>query len=752
MTADLVGVGLIGECPPAMREGGTEPLDPFHHTEATQLMANSVFECFGPALALRRGSGCICRDVSDPHAQRRELDRLAQQRKLEFARQRQDATRELDRKRDDIKRSMASQAYGGGPAGAAPPSSDQVQRYQQMDDMALRIVVYLVGALAVVAVVVLSAGHLAALAFSGGLPRYEPGDIPDILRRVVASPGDPGAAWEPVNTGAEMPGPVGWWAIFAVLVVVLGSLSYLVYTLQTTRQARPATVPVRSDWSRASAHPELRVADGAAGRVVVGTSGRTKFALDGLHSLLVVGPAHTGKTSGLAIPALLEWPGPALVASTKGHLMNETIGWRSNQGDVHVFDPAAITQFQRSGWRLLSYCGTWHGAIRCAQHLTAGAQAVRWGSDPAMGGADAANPSGNQIASGAMAMALAPFLYAAAAQGKRIMDVAQWLEREERDEVLAILQRIDKGAAHAHETTFFREDPARSAFFHLMYQILSVYGDPTVAASEAKDEIVAAELLDGGTHTLYLTAPEHDQTRFQPLFATMVREVLAAVSDRFASERTALDPPLLLLLDEAVGVASVEDLAAMASSGAAKGVQVVSIFQDLGRLDGMHANAAGILSRSHRAMLITAGEHDLGDGAASAERQHWGQVGAQLGPGEGALISGGDRPARLTLRRWYRDGELTRRVSTAQDAVAPSERRLPSVYQSPIDASPSFTVAHQTRAWLRSRRAGDEGPGTTGSGHRPVDSRYAELFELPEEDAPPDNVTQLPDPRDRPRR
>ena len=42
------------------------------------------------------------------------------------------------------------------------------------------------------------------------------------------------------------------------------------------------------------------------------------------HSLLVVGPTQSGKTSGLAIPALLEWQGPVLATSVKGDLLGHT--------------------------------------------------------------------------------------------------------------------------------------------------------------------------------------------------------------------------------------------------------------------------------------------------------------------------------------------------------------------------------------------------------------------------------------------
>ena len=699
-------------------------------------------------------------DVYEDDATRHiELDRRGAAWKGELLRTGRDGKHELETKFEDAKHDFemkerdahrkledwprehegGSGPQGGGAFGSSHGRGDEARRYQDLDDAVLRGATYVGGALAVVAAFVLATGHIAAFAYDGSFPKYHAKDIPGILGRIVANPADPGAAWDPVNAGGEVPGPVGWWAILVILVLLVGALAFLAYAVRSTSPKAQIERP-RAEWTKASAVPELRPsgeAGEAVGRLVVGTSGRGKLALGPLHSLLVVGPPHAGKTSGLAIPSLLEWPGPAVVASTRSHLMDETIGWRSHQGDVHVFDPAAITRYHRSGWTLLSDCATWQGAIRMAQHLTAAAQALP--------DAKVAADGSSQLWSSAMAMALAPFLHAAAADGRTIMDAAQWIEREERDEVLAILRRFDQAAAHAHETTFFREDPSRSRFFHLMFQVLSVYADPTVAATAAKHEIVPAELLDGGHHTLYLTAPDHDQVRFQPLFATIVRQLLTAINDRFAADGTPLDPPILFLLDEAIGVATVEDLAAMAATGASKGAQVVSIFQDMGRLEGLQPNAASMLAKNHRAMLVLGGDHDLAGVAGagpSNERRSWADLGALLGDGEGALLYGTPKPVRLRLRLWYKDTELSRRVATAQDAVAPSEKRLPSVYRSPLETAPAFSMARQTSAWLRSRRDGHDIDETVVGG-RGVE-HFDDIVDLPDDDPPPDNVTQLP--------
>ena len=43
------------------------------------------------------------------------------------------------------------------------------------------------------------------------------------------------------------------------------------------------------------------------------------------HSVLVVGATRSGKTTGYAIPALLEWDGPAVVLSAKTDLLHATV-------------------------------------------------------------------------------------------------------------------------------------------------------------------------------------------------------------------------------------------------------------------------------------------------------------------------------------------------------------------------------------------------------------------------------------------
>jgi hypothetical protein len=589
-----------------------------------------------------------------------------------------------------------------------------------MDDVLLRAAV--VVAVPVVAVP-LATGHLSALLVNGGWPQYRAADVGRILVELPTTLDDPGAAWAPVNTGTPVPGPVAWWLTFVLLLALCGLAAWLV--------ARSQRGDAGEDWATPREQRRLVVGRRDAARLRVGTSGPRKLGLLDRHSLLVVGPAHAGKTAALTIPALLEWPGPAVVVSTKGHLVDQTIGWRSHQGDVHVFDPAGMTPYRRSGWQLLASCTHWADAIHTAQDLTAAAAAAV--GAPIDGEAASGGRSDGLWRSSA-AMALAPFLFAAAASGRSVLEVVDWLEREEFDKVQEILRNVDRAAAHAHAMAFLHPDPARSTYLRLMRRVLGVYEDPVVADSAEHHEVVRGELLDGGHHTLYLTAPEHDQARFQPLAATILRQVLAAAYEHSAAAMAPLDPPLLVVLDQVVGIAPVADLAAIASTGAARGVQVVSVFQDLDQVVAAYGDDAGLLVKNHAAKLVLPTGHELDDLDAASLLVP--ELADQLREGEAALLYGALPPVKLRLRPWYGSRELRRRARTPQDALAPVE----------YDPASTYVAYEQVDAWGRKRRPADHDedppiPLDTGA------ADYRAVFGYADADTPPQGVTPIQEAR-----
>ena len=124
-------------------------------------------------------------------------------------------------------------------------------------------------------------------------------------------------------------------------------------------------------------------------------------------------------------------------------------------------------------------------------------------------------------------------------------------------------------------------------------------------------ELRAERLLDGGRHTAYLCAPAHEQRRLQPLFATLVQEIVAHAYDRTTETGKPLDPPLLLVLDECANIAPLRDLATLASTGAGQGIQLVSVFQDMAQINAVYGrDHAPTIVSNHRAKVILSGISD----------------------------------------------------------------------------------------------------------------------------------------------
>ena len=202
----------------------------------------------------------------------------------------------------------------------------------------------------------------------------------------------------------------------------------------------------------------------------------------------------------------------------------------------------------------------------------------------------------------------------------------------------------------------------------------------------SRPDLRAERLLDGGRHTAYLCAPAHEQRRLQPLFATLVQEIVACAYDRATATGEPLDPPLLLVLDECANIAPLRDLATLASTGAGQGIQLVSVFQDMAQINAVYGrDRAPTIVSNHRAKVILSGIADaqtldyvarlLGDEEVRQLSSTSGAEGRrsttesiayrslapanvlrEMRPGHGLLVYGHLAPARIALRPWFRTG------------------------------------------------------------------------------------------------
>ena len=455
-------------------------------------------------------------------------------------------------------------------------------------------------------------------------------------RRVRANAGAPGRArraW-PASVSRCFPGPglSDAWFVFVALFAVLsaGAVFYLLRpndtgatVLAASRQRRRAPqlqgraiARPRRAGSQASAtgrgwaEPKdvrpLRVRKAPGDRIVLGTHAGRLLAAEARHSVMVLGPTQSGKTSGLAIPAILEWSGPVLATSVKADLLSETLEWRSHLGEVRYYDPTGAVGLDRaragsgpSGWSPLASAGTWSGARRMASALCSVARAGEGGMEDA--GFWYANAE----------KLLAPLLFAAATAGACMDDVVRWLDEEETSEVLLALELAGvPEALRAARASLGREERQRGSVYATAETVVAAFADPAVARSAERCEIDPRALVSGSSGSLYCCAPARDQERLAPVFTAIVREVLDAAFERAAATGKPLDPPLLVVLDEAANVAPLADLDRVVATAAGHGVQLLTVWQDLAQVESRYGSRWATVVNNHRAKLVCSGIAD----------------------------------------------------------------------------------------------------------------------------------------------
>ena len=187
-------------------------------------------------------------------------------------------------------------------------------------------------------------------------------------------------------------------------------------------------------------------------------------------------------------------------------------------------------------------------------------------------------------------------------------------------------------------------------------------------------------------NTLYLCAPSHEQERLRTLFAMMISELLAVAYESAAASGRPIDPPLLLVLDEAANIAPIPNLDEVASSGAGQGVQLLSVFQDLAQVKARYGERAETIVNNHRAKLFGAGISDPATlayvstggrrrGVRPAAHTRAASEGTDqctktyrdlapatavrsADPGSALLVYGHLPPAEIRLRPWYEERDL----------------------------------------------------------------------------------------------
>lgn len=103
---------------------------------------------------------------------------------------------------------------------------------------------------------------------------------------------------------------------------------------------RPKPKPLHGDARLANEGEIRRAGLRARDGVILGTKGGSLLRSDGPEHIFVCAPTGSGKSSGISIPTLLSYEGPAVVLDIKGECWERTAGWRASRGRTPwLFEP-----------------------------------------------------------------------------------------------------------------------------------------------------------------------------------------------------------------------------------------------------------------------------------------------------------------------------------------------------------------------------------------------------------------------------
>jgi type IV secretion system protein VirD4 len=542
-------------------------------------------------------------------------------------------------------------------------------------------------AAAIVVLLLWATGTLGALLIHGQRPRADLQEMGAVAVRLLQHPGDPAAAW-PGPDRTLIPGPAGFYATLLLLLAVAAALSLVGWRAWGRLQASlPDTGRYGAVWARRHDLRDLVVRKGTdlTGRIVLGrTPWRQTIASTLRHSLLLFGPTLSGKTVSFVIPTVLRWRGPVIATSSKVDLLRATLTRRQRRGRTYLLDPFRASGLPAIRWSPLVGCKHWADALDMAYWLTQAASVSHSIQTAEFWETLAKN-------------LLAPLLYAAANKpAATMLTVVRWAnEYALAEEVLAVFAALEAAdpddpapsLAHSAFLASVKADARRKDSIYGTAQVLlDVYKYPAVADTASGCDIDREAFLRGFDaagnpvdNTVFVFAPEHRQDQLRPLFEAFICWLIRAAEDRYAATGVALDPPLLVMLDEAANIAPLRKLGTYASSLASQGVQLVAVFQNFGQIRDRYGPQAGTIVTNFLVKVLMGATTDrellelltvlIGKEEITQESLTYGVDGSRVAtaairqrelapihslvqqrPGHALALVSGRRPARLRVR------------------------------------------------------------------------------------------------------
>jgi type IV secretion system protein VirD4 len=462
--------------------------------------------------------------------------------------------------------------------------------------------------------------------------------VAQALFRLPKHLSDPAAAW-PAPFDHELPDAAQYWFAIGIELAIPALLAIGIYVAvhrfrTSSGHSRSGSLDRRT---RAGVIAQARFAKTRElrplfatfplhGRFLLGTAGRHTLATEpvwtaargrrqttGPGAVAIIAPSRSGKTLR-ANAGMVAWDGPMVNLTSKSDSYEATRHARAQLGEIKVFDPAGVTGIPSDKWSPLTGAATTDGAMRAARALVEAAPH------------DTSGVSSGQFWTDMAESLIAGLLVLAAnAEGMSFADVVRWIVSVdtptdgapgEVSPLLKAMKSVDDpekraAAAFASQTLegLWRNDHRTvSSVYTTARTVVWPWVNPVVAQT-ATDTTIDAEWLLSGANSLYISIPLSDQDRLRPVLGGLLNDLIAQVYDRFIRTNRPLDPPLLIVIDEAATLRP-QQLASWVATLAGAGVQLVTIWQSLTQIDAAYGKHGQAILTNHLTKVFLPGMSD----------------------------------------------------------------------------------------------------------------------------------------------
>lgn len=357
-----------------------------------------------------------------------------------------------------------------------------------------------------------------------------------------------------------------------------------------------------------------------------------RVSLASRSSLLIVGPTQVGKTTSLVIPSLLRWHDALVVTSVKRDVIATTKDWRATLGTVQILEPGRDDGLT---WNPLEGVSTLRHALRVASDLTSGS-----------------SDRGDTAFWNSLATKLVGSLLMLAFQRScDIFDVTRTIESRDFERWLDLDTSSD--AALVLEAFLTHDPKTLDGVFTTAETMLMPW--------RFRQPLATIRSVVEGPNTLYLCSPRGEQRHYEPLFRGALRMILEE-QQRRVDDGT--NRRLLLVLDEAATVASLDELDQMAATVSGLDVTLVTVLQDFAQLKARWGARASTIVNNHTTRLVMGGLADPSVNQYLPELFERVQDAPpvtplrQRPPGTGAVIAGHRPVFNVRLSPWWSSHRL----------------------------------------------------------------------------------------------